>query len=462
MGKEYLDFAKIYQDSPLTGLRVNTLKLTRADFSHISPFLLEPIPWAKAGFILPTRGDGASSDARPGKHPFHLAGLYYLQDPSAMAAAEVLNPQPGERILDLAAAPGGKSTHLAALMQNQGLLVANEIHPKRVWDLAENLERLGVRNATVTNETPERLADHFGPFFDRVLVDAPCSGEGMFRKSESARKDWSPDLVRSCALRQKDILYQAARLVKTGGYLAYTTCTFSPQENESTVVAFIEENGDEFELVDLKEKPNYAPGRSGWLDNPSRVPVEHTMHLWPHQGAAEGHFIALMRRVGEKNGFSQRSSSNAKKRTIKLQSDVDKLFRQFCQENLKISLDSLSPLLLHGSYLYKISNNLPNLDGIRVIHPGWWLGQFKKNRFEPSHAFAMALSTNDVLQIASFALDEADLQAYLKGETLTRNRKDGWVLCALETANSLCFPLGWGKQTIQTLKNYYPRGLRVF
>ena len=192
----------------------------------------------------------------PGKHPYHAAGLYYLQDPSAMAVAELLDPQPGERVLDLAAAPGGKATHIAAKMQGQGLLVANEIHPKRAWELAGNLERWGAINVAITNETPERLAERFEDFFDRVLVDAPCSGEGMLRKGEAARVEWAPELVHGCALRQTTILEQAARLVRPGGRLVYSTCTFNPEENEGTVARFLDTH-PEFELIEPSRRPGF-------------------------------------------------------------------------------------------------------------------------------------------------------------------------------------------------------------
>jgi 16S rRNA C967 or C1407 C5-methylase (RsmB/RsmF family) len=231
LGSEYAAFLASYQQTPVTGLRLNTLKLSKAAWETLTPYPLSPVPWCPAGSVIAPTISGPYP-IPPGKHPYHAAGLYYLQDPSAMGAAELLAPQPGERVLDLAAAPGGKTTHLAALMADEGILVANEIHPQRTWDLAENLERCGVRHAAILNEPPARLAEHFGPFFDRVLLDAPCSGEGMFRKNPIARQEWKPGLVASCALRQAEILAHAASLVRPGGWLAYTTCTFAPEENE--------------------------------------------------------------------------------------------------------------------------------------------------------------------------------------------------------------------------------------
>jgi 16S rRNA C967 or C1407 C5-methylase (RsmB/RsmF family) len=262
LGNEYNDFlASLYLPAKI-GLRVNTLKLSPIEFQDRSPFILSSVHWCSSGYILETleRDDFVS----PGKHPYHSAGLYYLQEPSAMAAAEILAPQPGEKVLDLAAAPGGKATHLAALMNNTGLLIANEIHPKRVWDLVENLERSGVTNAVVINETPQRMAYHFGEYFDRVLLDAPCSGEGMFRKSELARNEWKPELVRSSAIRQSIILEAAVRLVKPGGRLAYTTCTFSLEENEVLIAKFLSQH-PEFELEIIQPAQGYQPARQEWI-----------------------------------------------------------------------------------------------------------------------------------------------------------------------------------------------------
>ena len=256
LGDQYPAFLAACAQPAVAGLRLNTLKISPQEFQSISPWPLSPLPWSVAGFALP-------SAAQPGKHPYHAAGLYYLQDPSAMAAAEVLAPRPGERVLDLAAAPGGKSTHLAALMQNQGLLVANEIHPQRAWDLAENLERCGVQMACITNETPARLAQAWGGMFDRVLLDAPCSGEGMFRKSERARGEWSPEHVAACATRQGGILNEAARLVRPGGWLLYATCTFAPQEDEQTIGQFLQAH-PEFALEAI-------PGTAGLHPRPARL-----------------------------------------------------------------------------------------------------------------------------------------------------------------------------------------------
>lgn len=371
LGVEYAAFLASYDQPPSVGLRVNTLKLTSEKFTSLFPDSLAPNPLSLSGFTLPV-------DSRPGKHPYHAAGLYYLQDPSAQAVAALLDPQPGERILDLAAAPGGKTTHIAALMQNQGLLIANDINPKRVRDLARNVERWGARNIVIVNETPEKLADHFGATFDRVLVDAPCSAEGVFRKEPTARSKWHPKLVESCALQQDAILQDAARLVRPGGVMVYSTCTFAPQENEATLARFLKDQTD-FELVPAPKLSGVDHGRPEWLDAPDpSLRLEHTIRLWPHKAPGEGHFIALLRRKG---ALSPHSTLHPP-RISSFPTEAADDFAKFCAETLSVQFPQ-NQLALHGSHLYLVPDGLPALRGLRVIHWGWWLGIAKKNRFNP-------------------------------------------------------------------------------
>ena len=461
LGDDFKAYHAALNEPAVTGLRVNTLKISPPDFLKISPFPLTQLPWSPAGFRI------EAHSTVPGKHPYHAAGLYYLQDPSAMAAAELLAPRPGERVLDLAAAPGGKTTHLAACMHNQGLLVANEIHPKRAWALAENLERCGVQQTLVLNETPERLADHFGAFFDRVLVDVPCSGEGMFRKSPEARQAWSPELVVGCAARQSAILEQAARLVRPGGWLAYTTCTFSIEENEAIICELLERRGG-YEPADLSDHPLFAQGRPGWASNPMLADNQDPslrsalLRLWPHQNAAEGHFIALLHRKSEASAEKRPSRPVKKTFNNPPWTEARATFDAFVKTNLEMSGKPWSGqrLALEGSYLYYQPEGLPDLDGLRLVHPGWWLGMLKKNRFEPSHALALATGVEGDLQVsAQRCLDlpahDPRVLAYLHGESLFQPGDNGWLLVSVDG-----FPLGWGKRTQGQVKNAYPRGLR--
>lgn len=444
------------------GLRANTLKLAAEDLRSRLPYTLNPVPWCPAGFHLP-EDHGAPP---PGRHPYHAAGLYYLQEPSAMLVAEMLNPQPGERVLDLCAAPGGKSTHLAARMGDEGLLVANETHPKRVWELAENLERWGARNVIVTNESPQRLAERLAGFFDRVLVDAPCSGEGMFRKSESARRDWSPELVRSCAVRQSAILEEGARLTRPGGMLGYSTCTFNPQENEETLAGFLSRHPD-FELMQLAQATGLSPGQPEWVEGEQATPLEQSVRLWPHRAAGEGHFFAAMRRAPEtlRSGEPAPHPAGRKRRPAGLPPpEARKAFSGFCQVHLSQPAWLLFPegrLGLAGKNIYLLPDGGPDLAGLHAIRVGWWLGTLHASergggyRFEPSHALALGLQASDAQRRLELEASSAQVLAYLRGEVLDWKGEAGWVLVCVDG-----FPLGWGWGVQGRLKNHYPRGLR--
>ena len=459
LGDEYDSFLNSLHLPARVGLRVNTLKSNPLEFARISQFKLTPVPWCPSGFIFQPL-DEPSSSPPPGKHPYHNAGLYYLQEPSAMAAAEVLAPHPGETVLDLAAAPGGKATHLAALMGNTGLLVANEIHAKRVWDLAENLERCGVTNAIVTNEFPERLAGRFGEYFDRVLLDAPCSGEGMFRKSEVARMEWKPELVNSCALRQSDILEQAAQMVKPGGRLAYTTCTFSVEENEAVIVGFLTKH-PEFDLAPIPLVPGFQPARPDWLDLPMGHQVKGAIRIWPHQSQGEGHFIALLVKKGSSELEWEKETSQSPKTPNRLIHSMNRdntrtILEDFFTANLKLSLDP-SRLIQEGSYIYQLPEITPNLSNLKVIRPGWWLGALQKGRFTPSHSFAMGMESNQAKQVLQLHVGDQQLTSYYSGGSLSDAGANGWVLLTVDG-----FPAGWGKRVNNVVKNFYPHGLRRF
>jgi NOL1/NOP2/sun family putative RNA methylase len=463
LGAEADAFFAAYEGSPYTGLRVNLLKLTANDFLCLSPWPLKPVPWCPAGFYV-------AEGARLGKHPYHAAGLYYLQEPSAMAVVEALDVRRGQRVLDLAAAPGGKATQIAALLDNQGLLIANEIESGRIKALGENLERWGA-HAIITNETPERLASHFGPFFDRVLLDAPCSGEGMFRKSGLAKAEWSVEHVRGCALRQARILEQAARLVAPGGLLGYSTCTFAPEENEQRIAAFLVDRPG-WELVDICRRttalcPYAAPARPGWAE-PPLAELERAVRLWPHRLAGEGHFIALLRNRSsaeqaperapqlprdEGGGRRKRLAGRAQQSTVSVASrEMIATWQAWERETLEIKLRP-DRLLSRGDQLYLVAEEMPDLQGLRVVRPGLWLGTMKPGRFEPAHALALALRTNEVRITANLSADAAE--RYLHGGTLDVAGPNGWVLVTVDD-----WPLGWGRRASGVIKNFYPKGLR--
>jgi NOL1/NOP2/sun family putative RNA methylase len=448
LGDEADAFLGAYEQESQAGLRVNTLKTTPQEVQQRLGWSFEPVPWCATGLYVP-------EGMRLGKHPYHAAGLYYLQEPSAMAVAEALDVQPGQHVLDLAAAPGGKATQIAALLQHRGLLVANEIDGGRVKALGENLERWGARNVVVANDTPERVADHFGAVFDRVLLDAPCSGEGMFRKNAAAQTEWSASHVQGCALRQERILNKAARLVKPGGRLVYSTCTFAPEENEKRIAAFLNAHKD-WELVELPKQHGFQPARPAWAE-PPLLELEHAVRLWPHRLRGEGHFIAALRRSSEQQSMPAPTiaQSTPRKRTPK-QASTDSAtlsaWHAFAQSTLKIIFPS-ELLQIVNDHLYCVPVEQLDLSNVRVVRPGLWLGTFKPGRFEPSHALALALHASDVETTVDVAVEEAE--RYLRGETLQRRGPSGWVLVTIEG-----WSLGWGRRTGDVVKNHYPKGLR--
>ena len=459
LGGEGDAFLEQYEQAPRAGLRVNLLKLSVEQFLPLAPWALEPVPWCRSGFYVPP-------DARPGKHPFHPAGLYYLQEPSAMAVVEALDIRPGQKVLDLASAPGGKTTHIASLLGGQGILVANEVEGGRIKALGENLERWGTPNVVVTNDTAERLATLLGPTFDRVLVDAPCSGEGMFRKNAGARAEWSPAHVVGCATRQARILEQAARLVHQHGLLLYSTCTFAPEENEQRIAAFLDTHPD-WELVDIPKQHGFVAARPDWVPGRPRPELTRAVRLWPHHLAGEGHFMALLMNHEETSRADQagtelrraathgRARERGRSRQPEAESgsrDAVSAWRAFQHSSLRISLPA-ERLLSRREQLYLLPAEAPSMDGLNIVRPGLWLGTAKPGRFEPSHALALALDVDEAQ--LTVALSEQEAARYLKGETIERAGPDGWALVTLHGRH-----LGWGRRVGTVVKNFYPKGLR--
>jgi NOL1/NOP2/sun family putative RNA methylase len=490
LGEEYEDFLQSFETDRVQGLRLNTRKGEgkRLYEQNKSRFGLRPVPWCREGFYY-------QADTRPGRHPLHEAGVYYIQEPSAMAVVSLLEPQPGEKVLDLCAAPGGKTTHLADRLCGMGLLVSNEIHPTRAKILSRNVERMGICNAVVINEDSAHLADVFPEYFDRIVVDAPCSGEGMFRKDWQARSEWSEENVLLCAARQREILDNAARLLRPGGRMVYSTCTFSLEEDEGQIAQFLE-NHPEFSVVRVEEKerlPGLSAGMAGEL-LPKHPELEDTFRIWPHRAEGEGHYLALL----EKSAKEESESENAGKSKDKKREQAEKIARQREKKRRKKPTDRVTSgrkgeasgfwknragrqlleefvrdtlnlretnakeipserLYLFGEQLYLLPEQLPELDGLRVLRPGLHIGTLKKNRLEPSHALALALRPDQVKQTFRLETDTEEAADYLAGKTLTaKEGQKGWVLiCAGE------YPLGWGKAADGIVKNHYPKGLRI-
>lgn len=456
LDEEFPQFLAVLNQKPVPALRVNTLKLAAEQFRALSPWPLTPVPWCSEGFLLDRK-------ANAGTHTYHEIGLYYVQDASAMAVAALAAPQPGERVLDLCASPGGKSTHIASLLAGQGVLVANEIDRGRTEVLRSNLERWGATNAVVLNETPARLAERWPAAFDRVVVDAPCSGEGMFRKNEEARHHWSEAHVTGCALRQRAILDSAAQLVRPGGRLAYATCTFAPEEDEGVIWRFLASHPD-FELVKPPWYEGFAAGRPEWtnwrveLVEPGAAPaalagLQHTVRLWPHKLQGEGHFVAILQRAGQREPARWDSVQPAR-----LAPADRRALNAFWEPLITQPLPELLALRLRDPETVEVvapPPGAPDTAGLRTARAGWRLGVLRRGRFEPSHALAMALRDDQVRHRLDEPTGSEQVARFLRGETLDAAGPDGWLLITYEG-----FPAGWGKRVNGTIKNHYPKALR--
>ena len=439
---EYESFLTALQESDYKGIRRNPLKIGEDDFRQMMPFPMEEIPWCETGYYY-------EEEYRPGKHPFHDAGLFYIQEPSAMAVAEYADVMPGDRVLDLCAAPGGKSTQLAGKLLGEGLLICNEIHPTRALILSENIERMGIKNAIVTNETPGRLVQHFPGFFDKIIVDAPCSGEGMFRKNEEALSQWSLENVEMCAARQDDILADAIQMLRPGGRLVYSTCTFAPAENEGTVERLLEKY-EEMKLVKAETKGNMSHGNPDFGKS-KRSDLSSTIRLWPHRIKGEGHFLAIFEKEGKEKDFQRIPPVGGfeKGRMISEFKEAD----TFIKENLKVVIEDR--IVTFGEHLYLLPNETPVLKGLKVIRPGLHLGTMKKNRFEPAHALSLSLKKEEAVFSYDMKADGNEVKQYLLGATIPYEGEKGWYLMMVEG-----YSLGWAKLAGNILKNHYPKGLR--
>ena len=374
-------------------------------------------------------------------------GLYYIQEPSAMSAAALLAPKPGMRVLDLCAAPGGKSTQLATYLGDSGLLVSNEINTQRSRILSQNIERMGIKNAIVTNEDSFVLASHFPGFFNAIQVDAPCSGEGMFRKLPEAIEQWSMENVAICAARQKEILDNAAVMLKPGGTIVYSTCTFSKEENEDVIEYFLEKHPD-FTLEEMER-------------------------FWPHKVDGEGHFVAkLVRRGSVDTGFKSdrqtkkiKNNKNRKNETKSaLTKENMKLLSEFLDETISDDMAALiknSRLVMFGEQLYRLPDMEVDIKGLKVQRAGLHIGEFKKQRFEPSHSLALALKLSEAKNVVKLTCDNPQTIGFFNGQSVMLSDeqaaecKKGWALVCVDG-----YPAGWGKVNGTQVKNHYPKGLR--
>ena len=501
LGEEYEEFLASYEQPRTYGLRVNTRKMTPEEFEERKIFPVKRIPWVENGFFY-------EGDVRPAQHPLYAAGAYYLQEPSAMTPAACLPVEPGERVLDLCAAPGGKATELGAKLKGKGVLVANDISNSRAKALLYNLEVFGIDNAFVTNETPERLADAFEGYFDKILVDAPCSGEGMFRKEQAVARDWTPEKSEYFAGQQREIVRQAVRMLRPGGKLLYSTCTFAPCEDEQTI-AWTLEQFPQMRLIPLPEYEGFSPGRPEWGSGNSagypegtngNLELKRCVRIWPHKMNGEGHFLAFLekdsagrsvsgeqeesraeqeklmgileeknpkglQRETKRNGrLDQRKKAGKKGKASGSVSEnaLSRKDRELIEEFLKPCSRSFPAerMELRGQKVYLVPELPETVRGLKFLRNGLYMGEIRKDRFEPSQQLAMSLGAGEFQECICLEPDDERAQRYLRGETLNIRPEEtkspsGWKLVCVGG-----LPLGWGKLVQGVLKNKYQSSWR--
>lgn len=443
---EFPEFTACYDKPRYYGLRVNTDKISAEEFEKICPFPVRPIPWIENGYYY----DGETHT--PSKHPYYYAGLYYLQEPSAMTPADRLPVEPGDKVLDVCAAPGGKATELGAKLKRDGVLVANDLSSSRAKGLLKNIEVFGIGNVLVLSEEPGKLSHYFPEYFDKILIDAPCSGEGMFRKDKKMVKAWEEHGPEFFSNIQKSIILQAAQMLKPGGMLLYSTCTFDSRENER-VIEYLLDTCPEFHIISMKGYEGFSNGC--WeFSKSGRKELVHTVRIFPHKMDGEGHYLALLQKektpVQESPVF-QRDGRRKKK--------IPKELAYFLQD-AAVSFDS-ECMDIRGERVYYMPEELPDVCGIRFLRTGLLLGELKKNRFEPSQALAMYLKKEEYGKVIDMGAADERIFRYLKGETLNvsdlvREDEKGWYLVCVDS-----YPLGWGKLSDGTLKNKYLPGWRL-
>ena len=449
-----------------SGVRLNGLKIDKELFETLSPFSLTPVPWIDNAYFY-------GADDLPTKHPYYYAGLYYIQEPSAMTPAFLFDIKPGDRVLDLCAAPGGKSTALGAKLKGRGVLVSNDVSNSRAKALLKNIELFGIKNSVVVSESSDRLAERFEGYFDKILVDAPCSGEGMFRKQNKITENWEQYGTSYYAKLQRQILPDAVKMLADGGHLLYSTCTFSPEEDEETVVWLLEKF-PELELVDLlpDERKEYYEalgfdhGRNEWLEKESSEKLSKCIRLFPHKLDGEGHFIAefvLNKKNADVSGREISESANpVKSRQSKASIQIgsgkklpDELIEFLSHVSADIDKNRIS---IKDNWVTLPPEGIPGLKGLRILREGLLMGEMKKDRFEPSQAFAMALNASEYDNVYNMSKDDPDVVRYLKCESIEipESVKDGHVLVCVDG-----FPLGFGKKKKGSFKNKYLPGWRM-
>lgn len=511
LGDEFNSFIDCYKDKHNAGLRINTLKTGPEQIKELLPVDVSPVAWINNGFYY-------DECEQPAKHPFYYAGLYYIQEPSAMTPASLLPVKPGMKVLDLCAAPGGKSTELGAKLKGKGVLVANDISNSRAKALLKNIEVFGISNPIVVSEAPEKLTTVFEEYFDCILVDAPCSGEGMFRKSHAIIKNWQQYGTEYYAKLQRQILPNAVRMLKPGGYMIYSTCTFSVDEDEASLKFILDEYPDMHVVPAISQEDERFKGfvhaDAGLVDGPEEI--NNALRLYPHRIKGEGHFVALLRKADAEGQAAEADAASedstavsagaasadstavnagaafadstavsasaafADSRTAAISDlqeyedihgsctnfydeHIRKLHKDISQEafdffeSLRFTIPA-ERLFVKEDRIYLLPEGIPNISGLRILRSGLLLGEMKKQRFEPSQALACALKMRDYDNVYNLEPDDPAAVSFLKCETLILPDyiKDGYVLVCVAG-----FPMGWGKNAGGKFKNKYLPGWRM-
>ena len=461
LGSDYDAFLATYSEDHMKGLRSNNLKISPSEFEALAPYVNGKVSWTLNGFY--------TLEEQPAKHPYYYAGLYYIQEPSAMLPAALLPVNPGDKVLDLCAAPGGKTTELGAKLKGKGLLVSNDISASRAKALLKNIEMFGISNAIVISESPDRLSDRFEGYFDKILVDAPCSGEGMFRKVHAIAKNWEQYGSQYYADLQRQILPSAIKMLKPGGYMIFSTCTFSVKEDEQSL-AFIMEKFPDMELVPAInfENERYTGFARGL------TPYDEAVRIYPHKCKGEGHFVALLRKKDlethdDRYILAEEESAltngeyldiDDKEKPAKNQYDknVRKKYRNITDDAFdffeKLGIRILAERLREKEgKVFLLPEDMPRVDGLRVLRTGLFLGEMKTGRFEPSQALALALNKDQYPNVLNLRIGDDRVIRYLKCESveLTESEADnGFCLVCVDG-----FPLGWAKVDKGRFKNKY-------
>ena len=446
IGDEYSEYLKCFDEPRHYGLRVNTAKISTEDFLKIAPWPLEPVPWIHNGFYY----DG--ENCHPARHPYYFAGLYYLQEPSAMTPADRLPILPGDRVLDVCAAPGGKATELGARLNGTGILAANDLSSSRAKGLLKNIELMGIGNVLILSEEPGKLIPYFREYFDKILIDAPCSGEGMFRKDKKMIRAWEEHGPEYFSKIQKSIITQAAEMLKPGGKMLYSTCTFSPEEDEQTI-EYLLETHPEFDLCEMEGYEGFSSGMPETTASRDER-LSRTVRIFPYRMKGEGHYLALLKKGGDEVTHTCDALRSASPRKNILPGELDDFLRDIKREFDPSRID------IRGDKVYYMPEGLPALNGVRFIRTGLLMGELKKKRFEPSQALAMNLKKEEYARTIDLSAKDERVIRYLKGETLdvedlVSSKEKGWYLVCVDG-----YPLGFGKLARQMLKNKYLPGWR--